>query len=497
VKITHTFCGRVRKNYSGAELLRARVCYAITSLQEPLKVVRSSRSSGGKIRYETIIASDKAAWDQFLGEVQKPRIISVCCLSVRESLTLWLNAPFSSRTKATKVFPSLLDIQLPFPLEECMYQFPDIRQMPDKTFSALAVAARLENIQECLRSYKAHGINPVLFDHEGLALWTQSIREMPPTTESTRVIFYISDDHVTIVIGEGERFINANSINNSVCHHSDSVSAGSGRISTNPDGSIDMLAGQIERFLHAEIKLGTSVQWVACGTGALNTSLVETLHHRLSEEWPGTLTLHGEPEIFLARALCIRALGRQPLPCNFRSQDLTHPVIMREARRMTVLVATLFVITALFLCVINAAWHIISSRRLSLTKNAISTLAASIAPDVRIQYGQELRETKNALDKQSELAKPFLNALGPFLSVRLANIINAGKRYHLIFETLSLEQNTLSISGTAEDWDECEYFADHLRKMGYSIALERQEAIADTLVHFSVKGDVTAQVDRL
>ena len=90
-----------------------------------------------------------------------------------------LRADSASRAKAEKVFPSLLDIQLPFPLEDCLYQFVEFRRTSEGMVSALVCAARREAIQACLDRYQAQGADPMLLDHEGLALWTQSLVEWP------------------------------------------------------------------------------------------------------------------------------------------------------------------------------------------------------------------------------------------------------------------------------------------------------------------------------
>lgn len=472
-------------------ILRARVCYGIPTPGKSIMVVRSSRSSGGSIRHTTIYPSDKTAWQQFLDDIEKPRIISVGCLPVQESLTLWLLAPFSSKAKAIKVFPSLLDIKLPFPLENCLYDFPDVQRMPDNTTRALAVAARWENIKSRLKDYQSQGLDPVFLDHEGLALWTQSIREMPLPPEVTRIILYLDSDHTTVVIGKGAQFLNAHSMRNSTPVPSNNAAAKAVETIQGPGASADALAEQIQRFLYAEVKPGTPFQWLVCGPGARNHSLIDTLHDRFAKDRSGPLTPHQEPESFLGRALNTRALCQGPLRCNFRGADLTHTAILDTARRQALTGALLFLITAVLLCGINAGWLFFSSQRLTEVKQAVAISAGNLAPDERIPYGQELREAGKAMDRQSELAEPFLNAFTPSLSARLKDVINSGKECQLTFETLSLRKNNVSISGTAEDWDQCEQFTTHLKKMGYSVTLERQEAVADTLVHFSAKGDTS------
>lgn len=474
--------------YSSEAGPRAKVCYGASLSGASLTLARASRATGSA-RVTAIHPSDQSEWQQFLAEAGKPGTIVAGCVSVQESLTLWLNAPFSSMSKAKKVFPSLLDIQLPFPLEQCVYQFLDVRRMPDKTIRTLAVAARREQVNALLQGYQARGIDPELLDHEGVALWTQSLREMPLAPGLTRIILYLAGDHTTAVIGKRGQFTSAHSLRHGAVRGSEHVRFDQSSPQVQPISS-DSLAEHIQRFLHAEIEPGTPIQWVACGTGALDASFVDALHQRLSAEWPGPAALHKEPESFLIRALSTRALYCEPLRCNLRNGNLTHPSILRWARRQAVTGAVLLMATGLLLCGLNVAWHLMSARRFDRVKYAVTSLAADLAPDSRIQYGMEVAEVTKAVDKQTKVAAPFLDAFKPSLSVRLADIVNAGKDCQLKFETLSLRKGGVLIAGTAEDWDQCEQFTDRLQAMGYAVTLDRQEAVADTLVRFTVKGDV-------
>lgn len=416
--------------------------------------------------------ADESALRSLREEARKPGITVTACVPVKESLTLWLKAPFASVARARKVFPALLDVELPFPLEQCVYQFPDVRRMPDKTTRALAVAARRGSVEALLESGRSAGVDPEMLDHEGLALWTQSIRETPLGPDASRVLLRVASESTTIVVGENGGFVNAHGI-------------GAGT------GDCDTLAETIQRYIRAEIEPGAAVQWAFCGARAANAAFVEKLHGALSEEWPGPLAVHREPESFLLRALAERALSAGPLRCNLRRGRLVHPKILNAARRQAVAGAALLLAAGLLLFGINAAWRIVSARRFQQARREVAALAADLAPGERIPYGMEVAEVKKSLEKQSELTRPFRDAFAPSLAVRLADIVNAGKADNLHFETISLREDRVSIAGTAGDWDRCENFRKRLRAMGYTVELDRQEAVADRLIRFTIRASLS------
>ena len=198
---------------------RPRVCYGVTLSGGVVVTVRAWRTLCGTVRQAVLTPGDAAARHPSVdGPAKSARSggATVGCLAVQESLTLWLNSPLVSCAKAEKVLPSLLDIQLPFPLEDCVYQFVEFRRNPEGTVSALVCAVRRKAIQACLDRYQAQGADPMLLDHEGLSLWTQSLAEWPIAPRGRqapyRVLICLANDHTTLVIGCGKRYGNAHSL---------------------------------------------------------------------------------------------------------------------------------------------------------------------------------------------------------------------------------------------------------------------------------------------
>lgn len=481
-----------------------RSCYGVALSGKTAQVVRSRRGSAGLVRQTVVSSAAAAGWSEWLADSARPENVIAGCVMVQESLTLWIQTPFASVSKAEKVLPSLLDVQLPFPLESCHYRFVDSRRMPDGTTQSLAVAARRESIRVRLDAYRAQRLNPVLLDHEGLALWTQSREEYPWLGEPARnpsrgevgrhsasehmfrVILWVDVDHVTLVIGKGDRYQNAHSI----LANLPALKAGS-----DVGVALAGLVGRLQRIVRAELPAAPEatreprVHWMACGVGARQEELINRLHQSLAAEWPGPLTIHREPEAFLARALGARALTHGPLRCNLRINDLAHPLLLRQVRRHAITPAVLFLAAGLLLCGLNLAWHLLAAHRVADIKQTVTTLAAGLAPGTRIPYGQEIREAQKVASQRAEREAPFLNAFEPSLAGRLAELIREGKTQGVAYETLTLQRNGFLLTGTSDDWDRCERLAVRLKAPGYGVKLERQEAVADAQVRFSVKAE--------
>ncbi|MCX6992373.1 MAG: hypothetical protein NT011_04435 [Kiritimatiellaeota bacterium] len=458
---------------------RPRVCYGVALSGSAAVTVRAWRSSGGTVRQAVLTKGETAARRSAGGLAESARSgdVTVGCLAVQESLTLWLNSPLVSRAKAEKVLPSLLDIQLPFPVEDCMYRFVEFRRTPEGTISALVCAARREAIQACLERYQAQGTDPMLLDHEGLALWTQSLVERPPAESRRgpapyRVLICLADDHATLVIGCGERYGNAHSL----------------QMPSSPMSNDD-LVNRLQLILHADLPAGVGVQWLFCGARAGEAAVVDALYRSLTSVWPGTLTLIEKPASFLARALCVRALKRGPLRCNLRQQTFTHPAVRRAADGRARAAAVGILIAGILLAGFSLTSRLLGERRFNRIKSEIAAVAGELAPGVTIPYGREIPEVQKAWEKQVSQTAPFIDAFAPSLAVRLAEVIKAGQASDVRFETLSLRRNSLILTGVTEDWDQCGQLEQRLKALGYTVKLERQEAVAETEVRFTVNAE--------
>lgn len=425
-----------------------------------LIMTRSSRSLGGRISHSKISTAPG----------KEGKIAG--CIGINESLTIWLDTPFNSKNKAVKILPSMLDVQLPFPLEDCCYCFTQFRQKKTNALSVLAVAARRSSVQQRIASYQAAGLDPLIIDHEGLAIWEQSLREKPSQADTPRVIFSLEPDHIAIVIGEGKIFLNSHSLKTS-----------SGLTAEIKSGDI---LSRIQRILRAELQAKKSSEWVFCGSLARQSENVNLLYNSCKNIWQGALTVHEAPELLLPRALSSRAITRSA--CNLRQNELIHPAMKEAQKRRSAHMLLISLLAGILLSAFNLAWQVIGTVQFNKAKQAISALCKELAPDMAIPYGREESQLQQIMQKRSADFAPALDMFAQPLSIRLAGIINAGKEADLNFTRLELSFCQALINGTAEDWNYCDLLADYLKTLGYKTEIERREAADDNLVHFSVKG---------
>ena len=175
-------------------------------------VVRCAR--GG--RRTTLIAESRgaaasAALERAIGAIaaaqRRRRALVAAAAPARDVLLRRLVAPLASVAKARRVLPSLLDVQLPFPLDESVCAFPEVRPDGAGRVVALAAVAPKEALVRRVEQLRAAGLDPAVLAPEGLALWRGSRHEAPPADPSAaRIVVYAGADRWTAAAGIGDAF---------------------------------------------------------------------------------------------------------------------------------------------------------------------------------------------------------------------------------------------------------------------------------------------------
>ena len=393
------------------------------------------------------------------------------CMLERESLTRWLQAPFASRSKARRTFPSLLDVNLPFPLDECVYRFIEAPGGRGGNARALAVAARQADVERRLAALKAAGVEPMVLDQEGLALWAYSLVELPDKAlgpggnagaKPVRVVVYAGSDRVTLALGSGGRFTAAHSMR-------------------------QPRADEVVRFLRGHFDAPPpALHWLWAGPAARDALAAQEMHREFSAKWPGPLHVVREPETFLARALAARAIAPDAFACNLRIGSLTHPMVVRRARRSELTTAAMLAAAGLVLCGIGGAWRWAAHRDEIRAQAAIVRLAAEISGLQKPPRGQEVLVAQRALDRNEQALAPFIRAFQPSLTVPLADLLLFAKQNNIAYDTLALRDKSVAIEGAADDWNQCGALSAHLAKLGFRVRLDRRGALAEDKVRFSI-----------
>lgn len=433
-----------------------RTCYGLDLHDDRVIVVRAVRT-GGRLSLKTIDENDAS----FRSDLLKRDSVTVGCLRERESFARWLTAPFASVSKARQVFPSLLDIQLPFPLEECVYEILAEGATDEPTVSALAVGARFSDMQRRLQAYAERRMDPALLDQEGLALWTQSIREKPVAPNAMRAVVFLRGHRATVVTGR-----------NGLPSGSHSIPAG---------------AADIDRILRARLGgQSVTVEWAWAGDDASGDRANE-IRRALRETWPGMSFIHDEPESLLARAIATRALAPGPLRCNLRTGQFQHDLLTRREERSSGRSALLVLTAGLVLCIAGLASDSLARRRL---RNAISSFESQVnrlaGAEVRAKGERAIEQVEKSLKTNSRLRQPFVDAMGTSLSQTLKTIVDTGNESQLSYEFMTIRSDFLTITGISPSWDRCELLKGRLDTLGVPVKLERRKSLGDGKIRFSV-----------
>jgi hypothetical protein len=381
------------------------------------------------------------------------------CLLQRESFTKWLAAALPSARKAERVFPSLLDVQLPFSIEECRHVLVETRPVSDRPGTrGLVAGARDPDIEKRLAALQTAGVNPQVLDQEGLALWSQAYaeRSLAPGSPALQVVVYLGAGRTTLALGRGDEFLGAHSLR---------------------PADVDGLVRLLKSY---PATASEPLQWLWAGPLAAQPAVVEKWEADLSARRPGlTAKVARDPETFLARALAARALTVGPCRCNLRSGPFTHPLIARRQARVPYRLAIGLLAAGLLSIAVNLAWMAASQRLLARAKATLHDLAAETAGSPRlVQLNQEVVGARRAVEAQAALVEPLAAAIERPLPAVLGKVLAAGQAEALAFETLVLTRRSLVVHGYAPQWANAERAVARLRAPGAEPRAERKDAPA-------------------
>ena len=295
---------------------RCRAAYGADLGRQRLVLVRAERGGGLTTLWNgpAEAAQLKAAGLEIATAGAAGRALLAAALPATEAFARWIETPLVAADKALKVLPALLDVQLPFPLETCLYDFSKLRAGAAQNFRALACAARRTDIEARLAQVGALGLEPALLTHEGLALWRQAQAEIPLAPATLRVVAYLGDGRTTLAVGSGAQGGELISLHG--------IRLGADELAPPDAPAVRQWTGRVSQLLRA-LPAGTAgeaVQWLWCGPGA---ELARPLEAALAQGDRVRFKTLSEPALFLARALALAALAGES-DGQLRNGDLTH-----------------------------------------------------------------------------------------------------------------------------------------------------------------------------
>lgn len=388
-----------------------------------------------------------------------------------------LRAPFASAKKAAKVWASLLDVELPFPVESAVCVYGESRVEKGGTL-AIASAVRRSDLAAFDEACRAAGFDPTHCDAEALALWSQQAVEAPPArAELPRVLVWLAADHVSVVRGRGAEFMAAHVL----------------RASPLGDGAPAfeaLWASRAPQILRAHLAEtgGTDVDLWWAGPGAGDEALMARLRRAVPADFGVRHEIHRQPASFLARALARRAADGTGV--NFKSGEWTHPAIARANARGLKRAVLGVVAASLVVLALNAGEAVLRRQRIDALQRQLTEEARAIAGDP-VPFRQERLIVERAISRRDEEMQPFRTAADAVgLEGRLLGVLAAAESLGVEFSRLGLSPAALSIDGSAAHVDGGGTFAERLRELDWSVQSDSPGRTPEGRQRFILKGTV-------
>lgn len=331
-------------------------------------------------------------------------------LPAGSSLVRTLTVALPSLWKARKVWPSLLDVQLPFPLESCRSHFSREKRVASG-WGTTAVVARKETLAELAEQYVAGGWQLEGFDQEALALWSGLLAEGPAVADG-QGIAYFGTDHSVFVWGVA-----------GVLTGSFSSAVGSGNW-TEEAGT--KLLGRLN---------SVAASWLAVGPGL-------GLKDKLPLKWLAGPVI--EPELFLARAVARRwAAGEL---ANLGEMSAAN---QERARRRSIRWAQGLVAVAVVAMSLQWGWQQYLDRQIGIWQGELTRLAKIVTGLSQVPRGQELLLAQRALAEGAGARQELRKLINPSLTFLLQAVMHVALENNLRLTSLSLSFDQISLSGWA------------------------------------------------
>ncbi len=430
--------------------------------------------NNGSVRYTRAEAGD-AVVIEALGQ----RGLAAAALNGRECFARWLDLPAVTSRNALKVLPTVLDLQIPFPVEDCLFTFPVIDDIGTGKSRAMAVAIRKSDIETGIKRYNDKGFDPAILDHEGLSLWTQSLSELPASASTLRVVVYIGLDRWVAVLGTGSKYISS--------HYA-------------KPGDVDMFHRIVLSGLDAvksdrpDAAIASSkVMWCFSGPGASDQSAIEKILTLFDAAAFMAVKIHAEPESFLARSVARRALVDDGLPCNMRINSYAHAAMVRRKESRVLRSAMVVALSGLLLIgvSISALWRMQS--QLNMLDSRFRAKVGEVAgAKVKGQKGEQaIAIAQRVLAAREYEQRPFMSECHV---AQCANeIVASCVSGQTTVESLSLSDDQASLSGVAAGKQSVEELDSILKNHGFLTKSSITPLKAESGSRFTIIGQKAVQ----
>ena len=413
-------------------------------------------------------------------EVEKGIAVLAVCAPAAQTVVRQLRAPFASIQKAARIWPSVLDVELPFPVESAVCFYSDARIENGGTL-ALASAIRKSELTAFDETCRTAGFNPTHCDAEVLALWSQQGIEAPPArSQLPRALVWLGMDHVAVVRGQGTKFMAAHVLRASPL--ADSPEKQQAFETLWKARAQQILATHLAETSETEMDL-----WWA-GPGAEDEERAARLRRLLPVDIACRHEIHRQPSSFLARALARRAL--EGTGVNFKQGDLIHPALLRTQEKSLSHAYLGVIAAAVLVLMLNAGDSFLRQHRAESLQRQLTLAAQAIAGE-NVVLGQEELMVARAISRRDEETQPFRNALDARgVEGRLADALAEAAAMGVEISHLALSPGTLTLDGSATSIQSIEGLSERLREQGWVVQSDSPGRTPEGRQQFILKGTV-------
>lgn len=456
-----------------------RMAYGLDASGGRVLLVRHARRGGGEVRLDAAADAEEAvrALRAVSREVQRGEAVLAVAAPAVQTVVRRLRAPFASLRKAARVWPSLLDVELPFPVEGAVCHF-GAPQAENGGTVTVAAALRASDLAAFDAACLAAGIDATHCDAEALALWDQFSVEVPPArADASRALVWLGADHTLIVRGRGKTLLAVH-----VLRATALGSAGS---------SFDVLwASRMRPILsvHAGETGGADLAVWWAGPGAEEESRVVRLRQALPAEQALRHEILRQPGSFLARALARRAL--EGTGANFKAGDRAHPAWVRAlARRRISSCLGLAALAVLVLGLNTAEFRLRRQHREQVQREL--TAAAEALVGAGVPRGLESLMAERALPERDTATQAVRTAMDPVgMEGHWTGWLGEFAALGIEIARMSMMPATVSVEGTAPGIQAIEGLAGRLQAQGWRVQSESPGVTAEGRTRFILKGTV-------
>jgi len=430
-----------------------------------ISVAKARRRRGGSDLQVLLDHADPASgWPGVSAEINTARkhgsVAVAFSAPASDSFIRPVEVPFSSPAKARAVLPSLLDVQLPFPLEQCVYDFGVFDPSAGGKVNALAVAMLKNRLQEIIREIDRTGVDAELVVPEALALWRFLSAQAPRTGASPRIVVHLAADRTVAVAGRDNRPLASFSSRTSWVGAS--------------EASREKLVSRLKQFV-AGFNRGEegSAEFVFCGAGASGGS---ALAADLGAE--KTRVRNIEVPALMASAIASYALDSGGLPLNLRHGEFESPALVAHRRRRDRKALSLVATAAAFLIAVSTAAKVAVNQKLEKVN-------AEIAEVARAMLGGPAQKNFELYSVQND---PVIGGwINPVAQPLFVELVKTSAGAGIALDTVMVGKEKAVIRGYSSDWNDAAALTNALAsRTRWNVMVDRADAGTDEKVHFEV-----------